>query len=91
MGFLDHINVEDIENEASENVNSFKNEQTLTKQKYWITKLEKAAETLFKKKTAVLELAPRDLNPLVCQFLMSLKREQGGEYEPTSIHNFLAC
>ena len=56
-GFLGNLNVEDIEKEASEYVNSFKNEQTATKQKYWVTKLEKAAETLLKKKTAVLNLA----------------------------------
>lgn len=82
--------VDTIENEAKDYVNGLKNVNTVTKKMYWINKLEKAAEDLFKKKTTILELSPRDLNALVCKFLMSLKREDGGDYETGSIHNLFS-
>ena len=66
MDFLDDP-VEDIEYQAKSYVSSFKNEKTIAKQRYWILKLEKTAEDLFKRKASGTELAPRDLNALICQ------------------------
>ena len=79
-----------IETQAREYVSAAKNERTTANQNFWIAKLEKAGETLFKKSITIQELSPRDLNALVCQFLMSLKRDDGDDYETSSIHNFFS-
>ena len=72
-----------IETEAAKNVS------TVQKVEFWVRKIEAEGSQLGLG-DKILDMDPRSLNAVLCSFISSSKRNDGEDYEISSIHNMFS-
>ena len=81
--------VKRIYDETKKAIENAKNQATVKKTTYWIAKLDKEAASLGLK-GELLTMTPSTLNAVISSYLLSMKREDGEDFEPSSIHNMFS-